>query len=218
MQPTQQPFNIAGFMHSYTTIFGQYISMEQLKRLRSVDLLKTVRIRCFNSEDEEPQRYEGHTLEILWEYCQGSDGLIWYIHTKGASHPPESQPSQAAFRHALEEVVIDEWQSIIRYFETHPECDCYGAYLTDDTRYFFPGNFWWARASHIRRLPNPIEWATKLCGRKGTDVRYGYEDWVTVSSLINGFDTVARAKYRWRPDDPPGQKTLWEGGSEMITA
>lgn len=211
---SQQPQpKILLYHHVYATDHGIEIADSQWTRMAecglSSDRLVTSR---YSYQDDKPQLYEGKTLDSLWEDIRLRPwwvGLILYTHTKGASHPPESQPSQIAFRHALEEVVIDEWQSIIQYFVDHPECDCYGAYLTDDDRYFFPGNFWWARSSHIRSLPNPIEWAKQSRAESmklhPSNIRYGYEDWVTLSKP----GTIAAAKYRWRPDDKSGVKTLY---------
>jgi len=169
-------------MHCYGTEFGFQIQADQRSLIRKVGLGdRSEDIYSWYVEPPDGVQFEGRTLEYLWDVCKEFDGLVWYIHTKGASHPQHSQGSQRNFRRLLEGIVIEQWQHCIDVFSLNQDMDCYGAFLPTDDRYFYPGNFWWARSSHIRRLPNPCEWANKLCGRTGENVRYGYEDWVTLS-------------------------------------
>lgn len=215
---------IRGFHHVLHTKHGQAIVLEQHELVKACGLeahsetihfgyLQPGFVSSRDGISERCHPYEGHTLEVLWQICQSFDGLVWYIHTKGASLSEEKRPSAKAWRRLLEMEVIENWESCVDKFihkSSHviddtkqpATLDCYGAYLPHpnlDTRYFFPGNFWWARSDHIRRLPSPREWAEKLSGRAGENVRYGYEDWVTLS--VPG--VVAEAAHIWNPDNKP---------------
>jgi hypothetical protein len=176
------------FQHVYYNGEGRRIAEEQDDTCRRLGFEV---VRGISDPSDNPQRYEGVTLQKLWEYSFTSESEpICYIHTKGATNP--NRKGCEDWRHSMEAVVLHRWQDCLKALET---CDCYGAHLPTDDRYFFPGNFWWSNTSHIRTLPSPIEWAEKLCGRKGENVRYGYEDWITLSRP----GVVAKAKYEWKP-------------------
>lgn len=197
---------IAGYHHQFLTKDGAAIALAQLDQLHASGLYEaSIDITAITIDPPDGKVFEGATLLQMWHDCYDippgrctpmlpSNTLVWYIHTKGASVGTTRQNSYTKIRELLQDVMIDKWRDVVAYFEAHPDTDCYGAYLPADDRYFFPHNMWWARTSHIASLPNPVEWATVLCGRKGTDVRYGYEDWITLSKP----GTVARAYGVWK--------------------
>lgn len=195
---------ILGFVHIYDTPAGDAILADMLASVKDSGLLtRTTSIEYATAYPEDnPQLYEGVTLKRLWSACVDSywDGLVWYVHTKGASLPDIKQDSARAWRKEMEKVVILQWGHCIRQFKDDLTLDCYGAHLPVDDRFFFPGNFWWARASHIRSLPNPIDWACGTSGHSQTgdpvNTRYGYEDWITNSKP----GTIAKAFDIWNPD------------------
>lgn len=209
------------FIHCYTTNHGLEILGDLAKQIAhvwsSIDYYDYQIVYEFPDKPNDRHLYEGVTLELLWKLCNEipipDDTPILYLHTKGASHPPESQPSQQAWRNELLRVLLGEKDWCL---EQLAGADCVGAFLTDDTRYFFPGNFWWTTARHIRSLSNPIEWAKSSRAASilldPSNIRYGYEDWITLSRP----NITAVAKYRWRPDDPPGTRTLWDNTKEVI--
>jgi hypothetical protein len=102
----------------------------------------------------------------------------------------------------MEQVLLYDWSKVTAEFFADPELDCYGAFLPDppDDRFYFPGNFWWATSEHIKRLPSPRKWAEELCGRTGENVRYGYEDWITLSAPADQ-KIKAGSKFLWTPDE-----------------
>lgn len=190
---------IQGYMHTMATIEGMKIHEEQLRLIKSSNLYNQLRVlrKCFvgrpyeNSKVEDRKGiltythcspnirfFEGFTLNHLWSDCQRmkDDALVWYIHTKGASKPSQGALS---WRYAMEAFVIQEWKRIIQLFETQPELDCIGAHLPTDHRTFFAGNFWWARARHIKSLPSPLVYALRSEWAVGTEIRFCYEQWIT---------------------------------------
>lgn len=184
------------FHHVYATPEGLRIAEEQHGTYRRLgfDAYPNNVHTYFSYPSDSPQLYEGATLQKLWEYALGASECrpICYIHTKGASIvEPHRVGSYQAWRLSMEAVVLHKWQQCIEALKT---CDCYGAHLPVDDRYFFPGNFWWSKTSHIRTLPSPIKWAEEICGRKGENVRYGYEDWITLSRP----GVIAKAEREWK--------------------
>ena len=81
------------------------------------------------------------------------DTKYFYLHTKGIRH----------FNTTNEEFVL-EWINTMLYWNIDKwdfavdklnEYDTYGCYYNGTTHY--SGNFWWARSSHIQKLPTIIE-------------------------------------------------------------
>ena len=91
--------------------------------------------------------YEFPTLGLLQAACQTWDGPVYYQHTKGVSYSPDNQ-----YWHCWRQLMLDE---IVTSHER-----CLSALTTADTvgthwiNEHYGGNFWWAQASHIRRLPD----------------------------------------------------------------
>lgn len=154
--------------------------------------------------DFNPLLYEGFTLDLLHSRCTcddelNDDDLVWYIHTKGATATtPHSCEWSDLWRQQMVDVVINRWQYCRHRLLDDPTLDIYGGhrFLRRDARYFIPGNFWWSRASHIKRLPPPFEWP-RICGTMGTDrERFAYEHWISRSyskTYLDGF-------YTWSDD------------------
>lgn len=125
-------------------------------------------------------QYEYPTLAEVWRWSQSAsdDQAALYLHTKGASKGCRvggELPSDAWRRYMLA-FVVERWR----------ECrDLLSLYQTVGTEIRLPprhvphyaGNFWYARASYLRRLqePKPI----KTWGHE----RYGAETW-----LLSGMD------------------------------
>lgn len=92
--------------------------------------------------------YEFPTLGLLQDACQTWDGPVYYLHTKGVSASPYNQFSRYWRRLMLDEVVANHEQCIAAL----------GTFDAAGTNWsatgFYSGNFWWARPSHIRALPD----------------------------------------------------------------
>jgi hypothetical protein len=99
--------------------------------------------------------WEWPTLKAIKEHCKDHDDDVWYVHTKGASNcrpdvPPHIQRNLRSWRGVMCHDVMN------RHYECKEllkEYDAVGP-LLETTRWVphFVGNFWWARASHIRTL------------------------------------------------------------------
>lgn len=101
--------------------------------------------------------FEQVTLRDLYAHVTGcgQEEAILYAHTRGAMNPSEAQN---ASRRAATAAVLTGWPehvSLLAYYDiTGPE---WRASPLDGRTMFFSCNFWWARASWLRTLPEPDE-------------------------------------------------------------
>lgn len=98
----------------------------------------------------ELDQYEFPSLGLLQDVCRTWDGPVYYLHTKGVSHSPHNLYARYWRRHMLDEIVANHEHRLIDL----ESADTAGANWSAD---HYAGNFWWARASHIRRLPDICE-------------------------------------------------------------
>ncbi len=91
--------------------------------------------------------YEFPALGLLQDACRTWDGPVYYLHTKGVSHSPYNQYARYWRRMMLDEVVTNH-ERCLAALQT---ADTAGAHWSHD---HYSGNFWWARAAHIRRQPD----------------------------------------------------------------
>jgi hypothetical protein len=93
--------------------------------------------------------YEFPTIDLLRAHAATNDCAILYLHTKGVSRTGPS---------------IDDWRAAMLYWmvERWRECadklikgfDVVGYTRCERPLPHFQGNFWWAKASHVRKLPD----------------------------------------------------------------
>lgn len=85
------------------------------------------------------------------------DWNVLYLHTKGALY--QGNGTWAAWRHCMTNAVVHGWQQCIRDLDFG--FDCVGAHWISPRQYgaivgkypYFGGNFYWATARHLLRLP-----------------------------------------------------------------
>ncbi len=97
------------------------------------------------------------TMKLMQDYCKcNPDHYICYLHTKGVIH--NGAPVYEAWRKCMERVVIGQWKECVRALE----CGYDGAGAHWLTPGMFPfigpvpywgGNFFWANAAHLNKLP-----------------------------------------------------------------
>ena len=91
--------------------------------------------------------YEFPALGLLQDACRTWSGLVFYLHGKGVSRSPLDQHARYWRAVMLDEVVRDHAACIDRLVDH----DLAG---TNWRWNHFSGNFWWARADYVRRLPD----------------------------------------------------------------
>jgi predicted O-methyltransferase YrrM len=103
------------------------------------------RLRVVHRSDNLSE-YEFPALGRLQDTCRSWSGSVYYLHTKGVSHPLNQYG--AYWRRLMLDVVV----------VGHDEClealNDYDAVGTNWRGNHYSGNFWWARAAHIRSLPD----------------------------------------------------------------
>lgn len=138
--------------------------------------------------------YEFGTLDLLHRAAGPREFRAWYIHTKGVSSLSEAS---ARHRELMESVVLDNHSTCCGLLGEYDATGT-GWQLTgfDRPNPHFSGNFWWARASHLRALPRPLE----------LDVRDRYEAefWIGKREGIKVFELVF-------PSDPFARASAWVG-------
>jgi predicted O-methyltransferase YrrM len=92
-------------------------------------------------------KYEFPTLGLLQDVCQTWTGPVYYLHTKGVTHSPYDQYIRYWRQLMLDEVVTNHELCLA-------ELTAADAVGTNWRGNHYSGNFWWAQASHIRRLPD----------------------------------------------------------------
>lgn len=156
---------IFGFMHIATLNHWREVVAEQLLKLRSSGLWdRTNRIfvgvlgneaHQLDFADEKIQViYRGKniaeaefpTLEHLQQFCGEKECLVYYIHTKGVFRVSDMTRD---WRHLMEHFVIQRFEDCLEKLTT---CDVCGVDWETSGPHF-AGNFWWARSSYIRALP-----------------------------------------------------------------
>lgn len=92
--------------------------------------------------------YEFKIMELLLADSAEADFEFLYLHSKGVSHNGQNE-------------CVTDWTNYMLYFTVmrHVECleqlemcDVVGVNLQDKPVLHYSGNFWWSKASHIRKL------------------------------------------------------------------
>jgi len=98
------------------------------------------------------------TMKLMQEYCRKNpDHYVCYLHTKGVIH--NGAPIYEAWRRCMERVVIGKWKECARALECG--YDSAGAHWLMPMQFpfigpvpYWGGNFFWARADHLNKLPD----------------------------------------------------------------
>jgi hypothetical protein len=98
--------------------------------------------------------YERPTLLHMRKMSEQDDKetLYYYLHTKGVTH----------FGSKNEQCIID-WINLLLYWNVEKwqvaveKLKLYDTYGCNDVGFHYSGNFWWAKKTHIMKLPTTIE-------------------------------------------------------------
>jgi hypothetical protein len=116
-----------------------------------------LRPSAFHVTEDTDGSFEYAGIRKVWELAADYDGYIGYWHTKGA-------------KHIANNCVADWRRYMVHFFLQGPDSgtDLTGVNWTQRPWPHFSGNFWWARASYLRRLPEPVR----------VDSNMYWEEWV----------------------------------------
>lgn len=141
----------------------------------------------FVHTSDKTQYWEYPTLDLMKSECDAlaeEEFYICYFHLKGLSRGNDSRSSD--WRHYLNYWTIERWQDNIAKLDEG--MDTVGINFIEHPWPHYSGNFWWARASYIRKLtplthPDKIEWGkpSKFIVTDSLDsgnFRYEHEAWI----------------------------------------
>jgi len=103
--------------------------------------------------------YEGSTLRHMRQKSEedDKDTLYYYLHTKGISYFGKNYKE-----HGNEEYIVD-WINLLLYWNVEKwklaveKLETYDTYGCNDVGWHYSGNYWWAKSSHIMKLPTNFE-------------------------------------------------------------
>jgi hypothetical protein len=181
-----------GFWHVAAINDWRRVVMSQYERLRASKLLDRCERVFVTLLGEEPaampiadskielaywsrslHEFEVPTLARLQSWCRQNTGGVFYIHTKGVSRSHDC-PTVVDWRALLERFVIDEHELC---YQSLQKWDAVGANWHLRPFPHFSGNFWWARADYIRRLPD-------IASHPDRSDRLFCERWIGLDSTI----------------------------------
>lgn len=153
--------------------------------------------------------YERACLRQLKKWSQDNEAYVLYIHAKGVSRVsrPKTKKAIWEWRKMLEYMLINKYQVCINGL--NDGYDVIGTNLcrslsnlsmgpfTNKKLLFFSGNFWWAKTSYIKNLPDILEKEKDLSKKIGSYPLY----WFTERWILNHFETakigeIYKSKYR----------------------
>lgn len=99
----------------------------------------------------DPLVYEYTTLYRMWEESKKEDFYALYLHLKGSSKVNSQEFENArCWMDYMLYGVADNWSICRKHLDD-------GADLVGSQwHWHFKGNFWWAKSSYLRSLPNPM--------------------------------------------------------------
>jgi hypothetical protein len=140
---------------------------------------------------EADKGWEQVTLGVLHAAAatfDPADGVL-YAHTKGVSNGRCD-----VWRENITRGVVAGWRECVRQLSEHEAVGCY--WLPRTVGSFFAGNFWWARASLLRRMAPP-----------GNSYRLLAESWMN-TAFPDVYDMAAGWPLEFYDGEPPEQRSV----------
>jgi hypothetical protein len=112
------------------------------------------------------------------------DWYVCYFHCKGGSHPagsPYGEGTAKPWRIGMMHKVVRDWRLCVDALEEGYESAGahYLRHACDGSHNYWPGNFWWAKASFLLTLPSIFERERiKMSGIETVESRYEAEVWL----------------------------------------
>lgn len=119
--------------------------------------------------------YEVPTQKMLYDFCKANpDYNVLYIHTKGVGK--EMNMYIEDWIHYMLYFLIEQHDTALTQLKDHATV---GVDLLQEPTLHYSGNFWWARASYIKELPDPTEFRNlTLYPNPLCSARHNQEFWI----------------------------------------
>ena len=135
---------------------------------------------------DEPNIFEGQTLQAIHQADLHDDAYVLYFHNKGAT---SNSTYVAAWRECLNHEMITQWRICNYMLSAYEVVGVRDAHVRRSNDVITSGNFWWTRAKYLKTLPDPID-STKYLDKHHPgdyDYRYCFERWITANGPNIGF-------------------------------
>lgn len=145
----------------------------------------------FHHVSDRPNLWEYPTLDFMKTHCDQSDDefYVCYLHLKGLSRPGDTTATD--WRKFMEYYTIERWQDCVD--ELNRNFDTVGPNFIEKPWPHYSGNFWWAKASYIRKLeklphPDTLQWGTPSKYTEAVydvgNFRYDHEAWIGTGNPV----------------------------------
>jgi hypothetical protein len=153
--------------------------------------------------------YEATTMQHIQESCHSTDETYYVLvmTCKGISH---GEGGHQNWRKYMQHYCVEKWKECVEKLEEG--YDTVGAaYLPEPPYAFYPGTFWWANSSYIRkcrRLLSPPQnnYLPQFEGQPHH--RYDLECWIG-SGNPKWYEMNPGPSGRWYAGPPTIQKNIW---------
>lgn len=131
------------------------------------------------------KQYEFPTINLIKQKSESEDFYCYYFHTKGISITNNNCSFYGSRDFNVINESVNSWRLYMEHyiFDHHDGCieklkefDAVGVSLTDKPSTHYPGNFWWSKSDHIKKLT--------YIDTKSTN-RYVAEFWIGNLKKIN---------------------------------
>lgn len=102
---------------------------------------------------DEPNIYEGHTLNFLYNTCKEKDVNVLYFNNKGITKTLTS-PSTLNWREILDYICIANWEKCVAKLQAY---DVVGVKDRNSHPRVLSGNYFWANSNYIKQLVDPLD-------------------------------------------------------------
>jgi len=164
-----ESLNSGNLLENTDLLTKVYLGTEQCETKNKLNNVKNI------SAGTDLGLYEGPALRELWKACNETDEefYVYYIHNKGVSYPPNTKSEP--WRKNMANAILVNWGKCISILDKGEKtCGIMWRKSIKDPAHY-SGNFWWARASHIRTLEKPK--------KKFGDRRY-FEYWLSPTKKV----------------------------------
>ena len=102
------------------------------------------------------QEFENITIKMLYTFCQyHPDYKVLYMHTKVVSYPRDHVflPGIHSWNQFMMYSLITNYQKCLRLMHIYDTVGCNFRPFEDGNNQHYSGNFWWARANYVNKVP-----------------------------------------------------------------
>jgi len=137
----------AGLTHILCTYVGEGLDWLR-EKATAVGLTLDI---TYHSDDV--RQWECPAIRLVERLARESDAPILYLHSKGVSHDPSSEPVYHEWRRLMMRELVGPWRQHVPKLRTYDAVGVNWTTKPDAAKNHFSGNFWLVRPSWIRRLP-----------------------------------------------------------------